>query len=59
MTDREDGFVVEGAADSFLSRKPRGVGLAEELGLSSSAAARITPAVSCARAPSCTGSRKG
>ena len=32
-TEREDGFVVEGAADSFLSRKPRGVGLAEELGL--------------------------
>jgi protoporphyrinogen/coproporphyrinogen III oxidase len=33
LTEREDGFVVEGAADSFLSRKPRGVGLAEELGL--------------------------
>jgi protoporphyrinogen/coproporphyrinogen III oxidase len=33
VTVREDGFVVEGAADSFLSRKPRGVGLAEELGL--------------------------
>jgi protoporphyrinogen/coproporphyrinogen III oxidase len=33
VTEREDGFVVEGAADSFLSRKPRGVGLAEELGL--------------------------
>jgi oxygen-dependent protoporphyrinogen oxidase len=32
-TEREDGFVVEGAADSFLSRKPRGVALAEELGL--------------------------
>lgn len=33
MTEREHGFVVEGAADSFLSRKPRGVGLAGELGL--------------------------
>jgi oxygen-dependent protoporphyrinogen oxidase len=33
VTEREHGFVVEGAADSFLSRKPRGVGLAEELGL--------------------------
>jgi oxygen-dependent protoporphyrinogen oxidase len=27
-----DGYVVEGAADSFLSRKERGVGLARELG---------------------------
>jgi oxygen-dependent protoporphyrinogen oxidase len=33
LTERVDGFVVEGAADSFLSRKPRGVGLCEELGL--------------------------
>jgi oxygen-dependent protoporphyrinogen oxidase len=32
LTEREDGFVVEGAADSFLSRKPAGVGLVEELG---------------------------
>jgi oxygen-dependent protoporphyrinogen oxidase len=32
-TERVDGFVVEGAADSFLARKERGVGLAEELGL--------------------------
>jgi protoporphyrinogen/coproporphyrinogen III oxidase len=32
-TERVDGFVVEGAADSFLSRKERGVGLAEELGV--------------------------
>ncbi len=29
------GFVIEGAADSFLSRKDRGVGLCEELGLES------------------------
>lgn len=33
VTEQTDGFVVEGAADSFLSRKPRGVGLCEELGL--------------------------
>ena len=32
-TERDAGFVVEGAADSFLSRKARGVGLCEELGL--------------------------
>jgi protoporphyrinogen/coproporphyrinogen III oxidase len=33
LTEREDAFVVEGAADSFLSRKPRGAGLAGEVGL--------------------------
>jgi protoporphyrinogen/coproporphyrinogen III oxidase len=32
-TERDGGFVVEGAADSFLSRKPRGIGLCQELGL--------------------------
>jgi oxygen-dependent protoporphyrinogen oxidase len=32
VTEREAGYVVEGAADSFLSRKPRGIGLVEELG---------------------------
>jgi oxygen-dependent protoporphyrinogen oxidase len=32
-TEHVDGFVVEAAADSFLSRKARGVGLVEELGL--------------------------
>ncbi|HEX4746061.1 MAG TPA: protoporphyrinogen oxidase [Gaiellaceae bacterium] len=32
-TEVVDGFVVEAAPDSFLSRKPRGVGLVEELGL--------------------------
>jgi oxygen-dependent protoporphyrinogen oxidase len=32
-TERSDGFVIEESADSFLSRKPRGVGLCEELGL--------------------------
>ena len=33
LTDHAHGFVVEGGADSFLSRKERGVGLCEELGL--------------------------
>jgi protoporphyrinogen/coproporphyrinogen III oxidase len=32
-TEHVDGFVVEAAPDSFLSRKPRGVALCEELGL--------------------------
>jgi len=32
-TERVDGFVIEAAPDSFLSRKPRGVGLCDELGL--------------------------
>jgi oxygen-dependent protoporphyrinogen oxidase len=32
-TEHVDGFVVEAAADSFLARKARGVGLCEELGL--------------------------
>jgi oxygen-dependent protoporphyrinogen oxidase len=33
LTERVGGFVIEGAPDSFLARKPRGVGLCEELGL--------------------------
>lgn len=33
LTEAVDGFVIEGAADSFLSRKARGIGLCEELGL--------------------------
>jgi len=33
MTERDAGFLVEGGADSFLTRKTRGVGLCEELGL--------------------------
>lgn len=33
ITERVDDFVIEGGPDSFLSRKPRGVGLASELGL--------------------------
>jgi oxygen-dependent protoporphyrinogen oxidase len=32
-TEHADGFVIEGGPDSFLSGKPRGVGLATELGL--------------------------
>jgi oxygen-dependent protoporphyrinogen oxidase len=32
-TEHVEGFVIEAAADSFLSRKERGVGLCEELGL--------------------------
>ena len=33
LTERTQGFVVEGGPDSFLSRKERGVGLCEELGI--------------------------
>jgi len=33
LTEHVDGFVIEAAADSFLARKERGVGLCEELGL--------------------------
>jgi oxygen-dependent protoporphyrinogen oxidase len=32
-TERTDGFVIEGGPDSFLSAKPRGLGLCRELGL--------------------------
>ncbi len=35
-TERVDDFVIEGGPDSFLSGKPRGVGLATELGLGDS-----------------------
>ncbi|MCL5998080.1 MAG: protoporphyrinogen oxidase [Chloroflexi bacterium] len=34
-TQRVDGFVIEGGPDSFLSYKPRGLGLCRELGLES------------------------
>jgi protoporphyrinogen/coproporphyrinogen III oxidase len=40
QTERVDGFVIEAAADSFLSRKERGVGLCEELGLGGELIAR-------------------
>ena len=33
FTERSGPYLLEGAADSFLARKPRGVGLCEELGL--------------------------
>jgi protoporphyrinogen/coproporphyrinogen III oxidase len=33
VTEQFKGFVVEGGPDSFLSSKPRGLGLARELGL--------------------------
>jgi protoporphyrinogen/coproporphyrinogen III oxidase len=33
LTDRVDGFVIEGGPDTFLATKPRGVGLCRELGL--------------------------
>jgi oxygen-dependent protoporphyrinogen oxidase len=39
-TERVDGFVVEAAPDSFLTRKERGVGLCDELGLSDELIAR-------------------
>lgn len=34
QTESVDGFLIEGGPDSFLSTKPRGVGLCHELGLS-------------------------
>ena len=39
-TERVEGFVIEGGADSFLTRKARGVGLCEELGLAGRLVAR-------------------
>jgi oxygen-dependent protoporphyrinogen oxidase len=39
-TERARGFTIEAAADSFLSRKERGVGLCEELGLGHELVAR-------------------
>jgi oxygen-dependent protoporphyrinogen oxidase len=33
VTDRVDGFVIEGGPDTFLSYKPRGIGLCRDLGL--------------------------
>jgi oxygen-dependent protoporphyrinogen oxidase len=41
LTERSDGFVVEGAPDSFLSRKARGIGLCAELGLAEQLQGRI------------------
>ena len=39
-TERVDGFVIEAGADSFLTRKARGVGLCEDLGLAGRLVAR-------------------
>lgn len=39
-TERVDGFVIEAGADSFLTRKARGVGLCRELGLAGRLVAR-------------------
>jgi oxygen-dependent protoporphyrinogen oxidase len=33
VTERVDGFVIEGGPDSFLAAKPRGLGLSAEVGL--------------------------
>ncbi len=33
VTDRVEGFVIEGGPDTFLSYKPRGIGLCRELGI--------------------------
>lgn len=33
VTERVDGFVIEGGPDTFLALKPRGLGLCRELGL--------------------------
>jgi protoporphyrinogen/coproporphyrinogen III oxidase len=33
VTERIDGFVIEGGPDSFLATKPRGIGLCEEVGI--------------------------
>ncbi len=35
VTDHVDGFVIEGGPDSFITQKPAGVALCEELGLES------------------------
>jgi len=39
-TEHADGFVIEAGADSFLSRKERGIGLCRELGLDDDLIAR-------------------
>ena len=36
LTDRADGFVIEGGADSFLAQKPWGIDLCRRLGLTDS-----------------------
>ena len=41
LTEEVGGFVIEGAPDSFLARKPRGIGLCEELGLTCELITRV------------------
>jgi oxygen-dependent protoporphyrinogen oxidase len=41
LTEEVGGFVIEGGPDSFLARKPRGVGLCEELGLTCDLITRV------------------
>ncbi len=53
VTERIGGFLIDGGADSFASRKPRGVGLVRELGLGDS----LIP--TGAASPDDTGSRSG
>ncbi len=40
LTERVSGFLIEAGADSFLTRKPRGIELCEELGLAGRLIAR-------------------
>lgn len=54
VTEHTDGFLIEGGADSFAARKPRGVGLVRELGLEERLIPTGTgsgPAASSNRAP--------
>jgi len=55
VTERVDDFLVEGGADSFASRKPRGVGLVRELGLGE----RLVPTGSSGLTESPGGGRRG
>lgn len=41
FTEQVDGFIVEGGADSFLSRKPRGVALCQDLGVANKLYGRL------------------
>jgi oxygen-dependent protoporphyrinogen oxidase len=42
VTERHEGFTIEGGPDSFLAAKPRGIGLSDELGIGN-ALQGITP----------------
>ena len=50
LTEEVSGFLIEGGPDSFLARKPRGIGLCEELGLTCDLIARGSRAIA---APTC------